>query len=105
MNIIETFTESGSAQKQLEVHLARMQKYRDEGYPCIQQPDGSWWVYPKNAETGEPNMDATPTKLWAEPVETPDATFAIPLPVDVEPEFSGDFTVRRRPDEWDVPEE
>ena len=88
--------------KQLEVHLARVNKYRDEGYTVIKQNDGSHWIYPKNAATGETDLTAMPTKLWAEPVETSDNTFAVPAPVDVDPDYSGeidvDYSLRQLPD-------
>lgn len=102
--IIETQTAEASAQKQMEVHLARVQKYRDEGYTVITQPDNSFWIYPKNALTGQTDMTAMPTKLWAEPIVTPDDTFEIPAPIDVAPAYTGqpelDYIVRERPPEW-----
>lgn len=61
MNDVETKTEHE------QIYADKVQHYRELGYTVQVQEDGSEWVIPKNAATGEDDFEAMPLKLWEEP--------------------------------------
>lgn len=83
LDIIETTTEEQSELYAREVHLARVAKYKAEGYKTV-MVDGVEQIVPKNAATGEDMFDSVLVARWDTPRLTPDNTYEITRPTDVD---------------------
>lgn len=77
MDIIQTQTEEFAEYAQLQIHLARVEMARAQGYTIINNPStGIPEIVPKNLN-GEDNLDAPRTSRWDVPRETPDDTYKV----------------------------
>ena len=127
MEIIETETIEKSWTKQSEAHIALAELREDQGYEIVYSsgvvicigvnmdtyeriyhniPDGTPGIIPLSGDVAD--HSAQVTWAYAIPKETPDNTFEIISPTEVDPEYSGeqgkDYGMYERPVEWDDPD-